>query len=95
MSAWKNQPSGSTFGGLVFHFSRAAASESKIAQIGPPPLSLVLSPCQAIAALKNLNEPSASFQNRLPYWLTMIRFCQSFTVSPVALACGNMMLSVS
>jgi hypothetical protein len=29
---------------LVFHFSRAAPSASKIAQIGPPPLSLFLSP---------------------------------------------------
>ena len=42
----------STFGGFGSHFSRATASASKIAQIGPPPLWP--SPMPAIAALIQL-----------------------------------------
>ena len=44
VSALKNQPSGSTCGGCGFQFSRLTALASKIAQIGPPPLSFSVSP---------------------------------------------------
>ena len=48
-----------------------------------------------MAAAKNLCEPSTSFQNRWPFWLTKIMFCQSRTVRPVARASGNIGLSGS
>src|SRR5262249_41419680 len=50
VSALKKYPPGSTCGGLTSHASRAAASASKIAQMGPPPLNFLGSPVHASAA---------------------------------------------
>src|SRR4030095_11969833 len=46
--------SGATLGGWGFHRSRTTASESKMAQIGPPPFNLFGSPLYAIAAAMKL-----------------------------------------
>src|SRR5439155_24284213 len=69
VSALKNQPFGSTFGGLGSHSSRVTPSASKIAQIGPPPFNFRLFAsglCLPRHALRNPYVSSSSFQNRFP-----------------------------